>query len=216
MVTAVSSSTDTGSATTTASASATTGSQQDRFLKLLVAQLNNQDPMNPMDNAEMTTQMAQISTVTGVEQLNATVKSLMAQLTATQLMQGSTLVGHDVLVPGNTLAMKDGTASAAFDLDVDADNVKVSVQDAAGKTLETIDLGAIKAGRTNFSWDGSKYPGVVSPTYTVTAKAGTSTLTATTYVRDNVSAVRTESDGTLTLQLRGLGDVPYTQVSSVS
>ncbi len=92
----VSSNTKIATGTNTASTTSTIDEAQDRFLKLLVAQLNNQDPMNPMDNAQMTSQMAQINTVTGIQQVNETLKSLGAQFTAMQVLQGSSMVGHDV------------------------------------------------------------------------------------------------------------------------
>jgi flagellar basal-body rod modification protein FlgD len=79
---------------------------QDRFLKLLVAQLNNQDPMNPMDNAQMTSQMAQINTVSGIQTLNETVKSLSSQFTSLQVLQGASMVGRGVMVDGNSLSIE--------------------------------------------------------------------------------------------------------------
>ena len=139
--TALNSSGSSSSAATTAEAA------QDRFLKLLVAQLNNQDPMNPMDNAEMTTQMAQINTVTGIQQVNETLKSMAAQFTALQVLQGSNMVGHDVLFAGNTMSLKDGTAQGSFDLAARAESVKVEVMSPGGQVLETLNLGALDGGR---------------------------------------------------------------------
>ena len=75
---------------------------QDRFLKLLVAQLNNQDPMNPLDNAQMTSQIAQINTVTGIQQLNQTMESMSAQFNSLQVMQGTALIGRNVMTEGST------------------------------------------------------------------------------------------------------------------
>ena len=80
----------------------------DRFLKLLVAQMQNQDPLNPMDNAQVTSQMAQINTVNGIQQLNTTVQGLTTQFTQMQALQGASLVGHDVIVPGNKLDIANG------------------------------------------------------------------------------------------------------------
>ena len=77
----------------------------DRFLKLLVAQMQNQDPLNPMDNAQVTSQMAQINTVTGIEKLNTTVQGLSTQFMQLQAMQGASLVGRDVIVAGNKLSI---------------------------------------------------------------------------------------------------------------
>src|SRR5512147_131653 len=80
----------------------------DRFLKLLVAQMQNQDPLNPMDNAQVTSQMAQINTVTGIEKLNTTVQGLNSQFVQMQALQGASLVGRDVIVPGNLVDIDEG------------------------------------------------------------------------------------------------------------
>ena len=100
-----------GNATTAASDA---NASQDRFLKLLVAQLNNQDPMNPMDNAQMTSQMAQINTVTGIQQVNETLKSMATQFSGMQVLQGANMVGHDVMVESNTLSRVAGVASGCL------------------------------------------------------------------------------------------------------
>ncbi|MBP9059761.1 MAG: flagellar hook assembly protein FlgD, partial [Rhodoferax sp.] len=100
-------------------------SSQDRFLKLLVAQLNNQDPMNPMDNAQMTSQMAQINTVSGIQQVNETLKSMATQFTSMQVLQGSSMVGHDVLLNSNSLTRNEGIARGAIDLAGNTDAVNV-------------------------------------------------------------------------------------------
>ena len=76
---------------------------QDRFLKLLVTQMKNQDPLNPLDNAQVTTQLAQISTVNGIEKLNATIEAMASSFTSGQSLQAATMIGKDVLVPGSTL-----------------------------------------------------------------------------------------------------------------
>ena len=147
----------TNAATTadTANAKATAANDpaasQDRFLKLLVAQLNNQDPMNPLDNAQMTSQIAQINTVTGIATLNDTVKSLSSQFMQSQALQGASLVGRSVLTEGKALHFNaDGTATGGFELANAADSVKVEVVSAAGRVVDTVDVGAASAGRTGF------------------------------------------------------------------
>src|SRR5439155_26218822 len=97
----------------------------DRFLKLLVAQMKNQDPLNPMDNAQVTSQMAQINTVTGIDKLNATVQGLSSQFVQLQAMQGASLVGRDVIVAGNKLSVdtEAGVGQGGFQLDNPADAV---------------------------------------------------------------------------------------------
>ena len=95
--------TATAAATATAGTTAATSADQmsQTFLKMLVAQMQNQDPLNPMDNAEVTTQMAQINTVSGINQLNTTMSGLGTSLGQMQLLQGVSLVGHQVLIQGN-------------------------------------------------------------------------------------------------------------------
>ena len=134
---------------------------QDRFLKLLVAQLNNQDPMNPMDNAQMTSQIAQINTVTGIQQLNDTMKSMATQMSAMQVLQAGNLVGHGVLTEGNQLAFDtDGqTAVGAIDLAGKATDVKIQVTTAGGQVVDTVSLGALAAGQHGFSLDVGQLPG---------------------------------------------------------
>src|SRR3954465_3385974 len=85
------------------SAASDAAATSDRFLKLLVAQMKNQDPLSPMDNAQVTSQMAQINTVTGIDKLNSTVATMTGQFAQLQALQGAALVGHDVVVPGNKL-----------------------------------------------------------------------------------------------------------------
>jgi flagellar basal-body rod modification protein FlgD len=98
-------------------------SPQDRFLKLLVTQLKNQDPLNPMDNAQMTSQLAQISTVDGIEKLNATLKMILEGSNENQAMQAAAMVGHGVLVPGSGLLLAGGMAIGGVELDGPADRV---------------------------------------------------------------------------------------------
>src|SRR3954468_2381511 len=108
---------------TAATASSNVGSltsaadQEDRFMKLLVAQMQNQDPLNPMDNAQVTSQMAQINTVSGIQTLNTTVQSLNTQFVQMQALQGAALVGHDVTVKGNGLAIEGQVGVGGFVLD---------------------------------------------------------------------------------------------------
>ena len=203
-------SSSTGTGTDTNSASAT----QDRFLKLLVAQLNNQDPMNPMDNAQMTSQMAQMSTVSGIEQVNATLKNITDQFGAMQMLQGSNLVGHNVLVSGNTLTPISGTAVGAIDLAGPADSVKVDILSPGGQVLDTIDAGALAAGRNYFNWDASKYQGSGDLTFKVTATAAGNAVATTSLSRDQVISVGLQN-GAMSLQLQGHGATAYSDIQAI-
>ncbi len=191
----------------------------DRFLKLLVAQMKNQDPLNPMDNAQVTTQMAQISTVTGIDKLSDTVARLLDQFTGLQTLQAAQLNGHDVLVAGNRLQLAAGsTAMGAVDLPGDATSLNVEIRDANGLLVRTLDLGARTGGITRFNWDGLTDGGVATApgnyTFTALAKAGSSEFAPTTLMAGRVEGVRNEG-GTVQLMLSGIGAVAYSDVKQI-
>ena len=144
----------------------------DRFLKLLVAQMTSQDPLNPMDNAEVTSQMAQINTVNGITQLNTTVEGLSRQFVQMQTLQGAALVGHDVTLQGDRLAVMDGSGVGGFELTGSADRVKVEILAPSGHVVDTLDLGAQGAGRHGFSWAASTLPDGAPYRFRVSATAG--------------------------------------------
>jgi flagellar basal-body rod modification protein FlgD len=194
-------------------ASSSDAGSADRFLKLLVAQMQNQDPLNPLDNAQVTTQMAQINTVSGIAKLNETVQGLTGQFMQMQALQGAALVGHDVIVPGNKLDVADGMGQGGFELTSPADAVKVEVLNAGGRVIDTLQLGAQTAGRHSFSWDASKAGTDTNLTFRVAAKSGAADLTAAPLMRDQVTAVSTGGD-TLTLELARSGSTPYAQVKA--
>jgi flagellar basal-body rod modification protein FlgD len=216
MTTAVTSSTSTSStATSTATQLAAT---QDRFLSLLVAQLKNQDPLNPMDNAEVTSQMAQLSTVSGINQLNATVEALSTSLTSAQSLQATSLIGTAVLVPGDQIVMASGASNAAVELSQAADKVTVTISDAKGNVVRTMQLGAQDAGIVDFVWDGTDDSGttLTDGTYTYTASAvlGTTTSTPTTLTYGIVNSVSLAS-GVAELNVGNLGDVALDTVRRI-
>jgi flagellar basal-body rod modification protein FlgD len=128
---------------------------QDRFLKLLVTQLRNQDPLNPLENAEVTTQLAQISTVSGIEKLNDTVGDMSASFLAAQSMQAGSLIGRGVLSEGSRLLLEQDGATAGIVLEQPADRVTVSILGANGELVKTLELGAMRPGTMTFSWDGT-------------------------------------------------------------
>jgi flagellar basal-body rod modification protein FlgD len=207
------------SQTTSTSASTNTSASdanvsQDRFLKLLVAQLNNQDPMNPMDNAQMTSQMAQINTVTGIQQVNETLKSMATQFASLQVMQGSTMVGRDVLIEGNTLSPSAGVAGGAIDLAGKADSVKVDILSPGGQILESFNLGTVAAGRQSFDWDASNYTGSGNPSFRVSATLGGQPIATTSLARDKVLSVGSEN-GAMNIQLAGRSSVPYDSIKAI-
>jgi len=205
------------SATAAATAATSAAAQSENFLKLLVAQLNNQDPMNPMDNAQMTSQIAQINTVSGIQQLNTSVTALTSQFTSMQVMQGASMIGHTVLANGNTMtANSSGTASAGFNLAGAADNVTVTVNSPGGSVLDTLKLGALPAGNNTFTWpNAASYTGSGAPSFTVSATGSGKTVAATPLISDTVASIGTDSTGAMNLTLKGGTVVPYSAIQQL-
>jgi len=168
---------------------------QDRFLTLLVAQLQNQDPLSPMDNAQITQQMSQISTVQGIAQLNDSI----SQLVASQATQAANLIGRSVLMSGNGLELDSSGAVGAFRLAGDATEVKVDVLNSAGDVVDTVALGPKDKGLVPFSWDGNNTNGVRQPdasySYRVRASVGSAEIGAETFTSGRVTSVSLTSSG---------------------
>lgn len=199
-----------------ANASNDPAAMQDRFLKLLVAQLNNQDPMNPLDNAQMTTQMAQINTVTGIQTLNLTMQTMAEQFSTMQQIQGISMIGRSVLTEGDRLAVSDkGEGSGAFELAGAATSVKVEVLTPGGLVVDTLELGAQDKGRHDFQWDAGKYSGDTSDLrFRVTAGNKDSAVAATPLMQSQVVATGS-ANGQFTLTLGGGETVNYANVRGV-
>jgi flagellar basal-body rod modification protein FlgD len=205
--------------TSVPAASASGADIQDRFLKLLVTQMKNQDPLNPMDNAQVTSQLAQINTVNGIQQLNTTMQGLATSLMSAQSMQSTSLIGHTVLTDGSTLNVTDGaSAYAAIDLAQAASSVKVNVVSAAGNIVRQLDLGPQAAGLAGFQWDGLDDSGAKvaagSYTYQVAATSGGQKVNTTNYMAGAVSSVTLASDGAH-LAVTGIGDVTMPQIKRI-
>ncbi|MCC6657303.1 MAG: flagellar hook assembly protein FlgD [Rhodocyclaceae bacterium] len=193
-------------------------SPQDRFLKLLVTQLKNQDPLNPMDNAQMTSQLAQISTVDGIEKLNQTLQLILNGNSENQAMQAASLVGHGVLVPGSGLALTGGMAIGGIELAEPADRVSVSIKDANGIAVKTLELGGLAAGSHGFGWDGKTDSGAQAAdgayTIAVSAQRGENKLSATALQMGVVSSVARTGDG-ISLNIGTLGAFRMSDVRQI-
>jgi len=209
----------TTSTSNTASSSAITSTSaagtQEQFLKLLTVQLQNQDPLSPMDNAQLTSQIAQINTVSGIATLNTSVQGLSSQFLQMQTLQGASLVGKSVIVPGNKLDIANGDGQGGFSLTSAADAVKVDVVNAAGKIVDTLNLGAQSAGVHSFDWASGSYDNSANLTFKVTATSGATTLTSTALMRDTVNAV-SASGSSMQLELQNAGTVDYSTVVAIN
>jgi flagellar basal-body rod modification protein FlgD len=201
MTTPVGSSTSTTGTSSGSSASGSAAATQDKFLALLVAQLKNQDPMSPMDNAQMTSQLAQINTVQGIESLNSTLQSLMGSYTTSQSMQAASLVGRYVFTEGKDMNLSSGVGVAGFTLDSPADSVTITVTSPGGQVVHTATMSNLDAGTNTFQWDGKTDAGGTSAdgnyTFAITATNQGQKVTATPLTVARVDSVINNASGAL-------------------
>ena len=195
------------SSTTSSSSGTSAADQTQNFLKLLIAQIQNQDPMAPMDASTMTAQMSQLNMVTSMSNMNTSMTAMLNQMQSVNFMNQAALIGHSPEVAGNSISF-DGTNSVV--LGANAANpltaVMATITDASGNVVNTASLGTLVAGMKNFAWDGVDASGnkVAAGTYNISI-SGTNTSGAaespTTYVASPVAAVSkgTNGDSLLTL-----------------
>ncbi|MBV8046984.1 MAG: flagellar hook capping protein [Paludibacterium sp.] len=219
------------SSTSSSSSTGTNTAQsiQNEFLTLLTTQLQSQDPSNPMQNSQITSQMAEISQVSGMQNLNSTMQSLLQSQLSSQSLIAASTVGHAALVAGSTLGWDANTSGnktmGAVSLASAAQQVTVSIQDSKGNTVRTLSLSDATAGMNSFAWDGKDSSGNVLPAgnYTFTAAAtnpgsnGTSqSVTATDYNYKTIAAVSFTSSGAPQLVLSDGSTVQMSAVSQIS
>ncbi len=180
----------------------TADSTEDRFLKLLVAQMRNQDPLSPLDNAQVTTQLAQISTVRGVESLNQSLNRLISQIGVTSPLDALGVVGRQVLVAGDgfeRLSEADGAVRAGFELASAADEVRLRIVNEDGVEMYSRTLGKTAAGMQLFEWNGKGADGKDAPAGTyrieVAASAGGTAVAATALAPIRVLGISPGADG---------------------
>ncbi len=194
---------------------------EDAFMKLLIAQLQNQDPLDPMDNGEFMSQLAQFEAVSGVDSLNKSFESFASSFQSNQALQASSLVGRWVLVPSDRGTLwPDSGMSGAVELPSSASQVLVSVKNSAGQVVHQIDLGAQQGGMTRFSWDGldSRGEPVAPGQYTLEALASFNGEfeAVSTFVASPVESVTLGKGGSgMTLNVYDVGSVRLSEVEEV-
>lgn len=194
---------------------------QEDFLKLMTAQMENQDPFEPMDSGEFMTQIAQFSASSGIQGLQQSVDSMAASLTSNQVLQATSLVGRSVTIEtGAANLTSDGDISGVVGVPYSTTNLKVDVLGPGGQLLRTIDLGASNAGIVPFKWDGMLEDGTraAAGSYSVRASATIDgeTVALGTYMDAHVDSVSMGRAGqSPILNLAGYGSVEFNQVSQV-
>jgi len=193
--------------------------QQD-FLKLLTTQLNNQDPLQPMQNGEFMTQMAQFSTVQGIQELQQSFSSFASTMSADRSLQAASLVGHSALVPAQTASLDSNGLSGAVDLPNAAQDVAVGIYDGSGQLVHQIDLGSRAAGLVDYQWDGTLADGSAAApgTYYVKAQA---LIGGSSQEVQNLSSARInsvtfgQSGQDLQVGLAGIGDTALSKLREI-
>ncbi|SAK39503.1 flagellar basal body rod modification protein [Caballeronia fortuita] len=214
------------SSSSSTSSTSATGAQsasdlQNTFLTLLVTQLKNQDPTNPADSSQMTSQLAQINTVTGIGQLNTSLSSLATQLSAGQQTQAALLIGSNVLSAGNSMTVSSGKSSSfGVQLANDVSDLQIVVKNASGQIVNTLDLGAQGAGVvpvTGWTPVDSKGATLADGSYTITAQGTINgqQATATTLSAAQVQSVVQMSGGAPGLKLSNGSTVALSGVASI-
>lgn len=185
----------------------------DNFMTMLVAQIKNQDPLNPLENAELTSQLAQINTVSGIEDLNATLNGINSQIEAGYALQAAGVIGHGVMVAGDRVLVGEEGATTPFgvELETPADQLVATIVDGSGVPVRSFDLGAMDVGYQSFVWDGTLETGEYAPAgaYQVVVEAFDgegNPLESSTFHYAVVQAVSTDSEGDTRLDLGGIAE----------
>jgi flagellar basal-body rod modification protein FlgD len=200
------------------SATASVDEAQNRFMTLLVTQMRNQDPLNPMDNAQVTSQMAQLSTVTGIDKLNNTLETLINNVQMGQSYQASNLIGRSVLTPGDIIQTAGETGYFGIELPIGADKVTINIKDGSGASIRTIELGKQDAGTIPLTWDGFKDDGTQAAAgnykFEVNATIGNNSAASTALSFAKVLSISNQPNG-VKLNLSNLMTVDTTAVKEI-
>lgn len=195
-----------------------TDEAQDRFMTLLVTQMKNQDPLNPMDNAQVTSQMAQLNTVTGINKLNENMSGFINSMQLGQSYQAANMIGRSVLVPGNSISHTTSGGPFGINLPSGADDVTINIKNGAGLTIRTLSMGQTAPGTTGNTWDGKTNDGSTAPsgnyTFEVEAKLSTSKVSSTALSLAKVESV-SNSNGGIKLNLSNNSTVSTSDVVEI-
>ncbi len=194
---------------------------QEDFLALMVAQMENQDPFQPMESGEFFSQIAQFGMVAGMEEVQASIDALAGSLVSDQSLAAAGLVGSEVLVPGESITYQGGTVEGAVDVPFPVDDLTVTIYDSAGQPVQTLSLGDQPGGLVGFSWDGMTAEGEPAPAgeyrWEANATVDGNGVALPTLVQGEVTSVTLGGYGQeLTLELEGVGEVPFSEVRRIS
>ena len=205
---------------------------QDAFLHLMISQLKNQDPLSPQDNGAFVSQLAQFSSVEGLDKLNKNFDSFTSKFVSNQALQASSLVGRTVTVPGKTTALEPGgLVTTSAEIPPGANNFNLSIYNNNGSLAQTIDFDKVTGDELKLAWNGREAvvngqvlnipesaknldPGVY--TFKLSALIDGKRTQLDNNVTANVNSVTLGKNGTLTLNLAGAGAVNLTDVKEIN
>lgn len=167
---------------------------QSDFLSLIIAQMQNQDPTQPANPNQFVNELASLSEVSGINNMNSSMNNLSTTMQSSQLLTGTGLIGRSVLAPGTTAVLAaGGSVSGAVQAPPGAGSVTIQVTDASGALVKTLQVPAQSSGLTSFTWDGTTNSGAVAPpgTYDFAAAAmsGGSPASLPPYLQSTVNSV---------------------------
>jgi len=180
--------------------------------------MKNQDPMNPLDNAQVTSQFAQLSTVSGINKLNDAMTSMLAGYQSGQTLQAVSMIGHGVLSAGSGVDVVKGSGLFGVELSEPVDKLSVTIRDSSGHEVRTLQLGSQKAGSQTLAWDGKAEDGTAVAdgryTFEVSATRNDAKVTATALQFGLVDTVSTDAKG-VKLNVNGLGALNLADVRQI-
>ena len=194
---------------------------QEQFLKLLTTQLQNQDPFKPLENGEFLGQIAQFSTVSGIQELQGSFESFASSLTPNQGLQAAGLIDRNVLVASDKLTIDDQGLKGAFELPSQASQVTVSVFGGGGQLLDSFKLGAQASGISRYQWDGVLADGSKLPagkyTITVDAIVNNENIAVKGFADAPVESITFGGGGNeINVNVRGLGSRSFSDILQIS
>ena len=194
---------------------------QSEFLKLMISEVQNQDPFNPTQNSDFIAQMAQFSSVTGLDDLNKSFNQLSSSLTSNQALQASTMVGRNVLVSSDQgLLTGNAPMTGLVNVPESTADMTVNILDDSGQVIRSMDLGSQAAGDVPFAWDGLADDGTPMPAgrYTIAAaaKGPDSSTSLETFVNAAVESVTlNQQNQGVKLNLKDMGSVEFSKVREI-
>lgn len=202
---------------------------QSAFLELMITQMNNQDPLNPQENTEFIAQLAQFSSVEGLEKLNSQFEAFSGSFMSNQALQASSLVGTSVSVPTDTTQlMPGGIVAGSVDLEQSTSDMRISIYDEGGSLVGQVPLGSQPSGELVFRWDGQymevngelldwsmgeEVAAAGDYRFEVNANVDGQTEQLATSLSANVNSVTLGTNGEIILNLAGVGAVDIGQVT---